>query len=66
MPFAAAAPPALVVALNAEPGLDAVVAVDPGRRRQPLLAAYPLRGLASRAQAVPVPMPAMSPIRCER
>ncbi|MEO6143472.1 MAG: NTP transferase domain-containing protein [Dermatophilaceae bacterium] len=40
MPFAATALPSLVDALNAQPGLDAVLAVDPGGRRQPLLAAY--------------------------
>ncbi len=46
MPFAAPALPALVDALNARPALGAVLAVDPGGRRQPLLAAYrcqPLR-----------------------
>jgi len=40
MPFAAAALPMLVSALDAEPGLDAVLATDPGGHRQPLLAAY--------------------------
>ncbi len=40
MPFAATALPTLVDALNAQPALDAVLAVDPGGRRQPLLAAY--------------------------
>jgi molybdenum cofactor guanylyltransferase len=40
MPFAAAALPTLVDALNAQPGLDAVLAVDTGGRTQPLLAAY--------------------------
>ena len=40
MPFAAAALPTLVESLNAEPGLDAVLAADPDGRRQPLLAAY--------------------------
>lgn len=46
MPFAAAALPTLVEALNAQPELDAVLAADPDGRRQPLLAAYrcaPLR-----------------------
>ena len=40
MPFAAPALPALVDALNAQPALGAVLAVDPGGRTQPLLAAY--------------------------
>ncbi|HZW44243.1 MAG TPA: NTP transferase domain-containing protein [Dermatophilaceae bacterium] len=40
MPFAATALPTLVGALNAQPGLDAVLASDPDRRTQPLLAAY--------------------------
>ena len=40
MPFAAPALPTLVAALNAQPGLDAVLASDPGGRTQPLLAAY--------------------------
>lgn len=40
MPFAASALPTLVEALSAQPGLDAVLATDPGGRRQPLLAAY--------------------------
>ena len=40
MPFAAVALPTLVDALNAQPGLDAVLATDPGGRTQPLLAAY--------------------------
>ena len=40
MPFAAAALPMLVSALDAQPGLDAVLATDPGGHRQPLLAAY--------------------------
>ena len=40
MPFAAAALPALVDALNARPGLDAVLASDLDGRTQPLLAAY--------------------------
>jgi len=40
MPFAATALPALVDALNAQPGLDAVLAADPDGRTQPLLAAY--------------------------
>jgi molybdopterin-guanine dinucleotide biosynthesis protein A len=40
MPFAAAALPTLVDALNAQPGLGAVMAVDPDGRTQPLLAAY--------------------------
>ncbi len=40
MPFAAAALPTLVDALHAQPALDAVLAVDPSGRRQPLLAAY--------------------------
>jgi molybdopterin-guanine dinucleotide biosynthesis protein A len=40
MPFAAAALPTLVDALNAQPGLDAVLAADTGGRTQPLLAAY--------------------------
>lgn len=40
MPFAAAALPDLVDALITQPGLDAVMAVDPDGRRQPLLAAY--------------------------
>ena len=40
MPFAASALPTLVDALNAQPRIDAVLATDPGGRRQPLLAAY--------------------------
>ena len=40
MPFAATALPTLVDALNAQPGLDAVLASDPDGRTQPLLAAY--------------------------
>jgi molybdopterin-guanine dinucleotide biosynthesis protein A len=40
MPFAAVALPTLVDCLNAQPGLDAVLATDPGGRTQPLLAAY--------------------------
>jgi molybdopterin-guanine dinucleotide biosynthesis protein A len=40
MPFAAPAVPTLVEALNAAPGLDALVAVDLDGRTQPLLAAY--------------------------
>jgi len=40
MPFAASALPSLVEALSARPGLDAVLATDPGGRTQPLLAAY--------------------------
>jgi molybdopterin-guanine dinucleotide biosynthesis protein A len=47
MPFAAAALPSLVERLSAQPGLDAVLAVDSGGRAQPLLAAY--RCLALRA-----------------
>ena len=45
MPFAAAAVPTLVDALNAQPGLDAVLASDPDGRTQPLLAAYRLEAL---------------------
>lgn len=40
MPFAAAALPMLVNALDAQPGLDAVLAADSSGRTQPLLAAY--------------------------
>jgi molybdopterin-guanine dinucleotide biosynthesis protein A len=40
MPFAGPAVPLLADALNAAPRLDAVVAVDPDGRTQPLLAAY--------------------------
>jgi len=40
MPFAAPALVTLVEALNSRPGLDAVLAMDPDGRRQPLLAAY--------------------------
>ena len=40
MPFAGPALPALVEALSAQPGLDAVLAADPDGRLQPLLAAY--------------------------
>ncbi len=47
MPFAAAAVPTLVDALNAQPELDAVLASDPGGRRQPLLAAYRVEALRS-------------------
>lgn len=53
MPFASAALPTLVDALNAQPALDAVLAVDPGGRRQPLLAAY--RCEALRAALPPEP-----------
>ena len=45
MPFAAAALPTLVDALNAQPALDAVLASDPDGRRQPLLAAYRFEAL---------------------
>ena len=45
MPFAAAAVPTLVDALNAQPALDAVLASDPDGRRQPLLAAYRFEAL---------------------
>jgi molybdenum cofactor guanylyltransferase len=45
MPFAAAALPNLVEALNAQPGLDAVLATDPDGRAQPLLAAYRFEAL---------------------
>ena len=47
MPFAAAALPALVEALGAQPALDAVLATDPHGRTQPLLAAYRIAGLRS-------------------
>jgi molybdenum cofactor guanylyltransferase len=40
MPFAAAALPVLLDELRAQPGLDAVLAVDPDGHTQPLLAAY--------------------------
>lgn len=53
MPFAAAALPTLVDTLNAQPGLDAVLAVDSDGRRQPLLAAY--RSEVLRAALPPVP-----------
>ncbi|NYD22366.1 NTP transferase domain-containing protein [Kineococcus aurantiacus] len=39
-PFAADAVPRLLGALRADPALDAVVGVDPGGRRQPLLSAH--------------------------
>lgn len=45
MPFAATALPTLVDALDAAPGLDAVLASDPGGRTQPLLAAYRFEAL---------------------
>ena len=45
MPFAAAAVPTLVDALNAQPALDAVLASDPDGHRQPLLAAYRFEAL---------------------
>ena len=45
MPFAATALPTLVDALNAAPGLDAVLASDPDGRTQPLLAAYRFEAL---------------------
>jgi molybdopterin-guanine dinucleotide biosynthesis protein A len=45
MPFAAAALPTLVDTLNAQPGLDAVLAADPNGRAQPLLAAYRFEAL---------------------
>jgi molybdopterin-guanine dinucleotide biosynthesis protein A len=47
MPFAGPALPALADALNAEPRLDAVLAVDPDGRTQPLLAAYRCQALRS-------------------
>ena len=53
MPFAAAALPALVEALNAQPALDAVLATDPDGRTQPLLAAYRTTGLRSAIPAEP-------------
>ena len=53
MPFAAAAVPSLVDALNAQPGLDAVLAMDSDGRRQPLLAAY--RSEVLRAALPPAP-----------
>lgn len=53
MPFAGPAVPALVDALNAAPQLDAVLAVDPDGRTQPLLAAYRLEAL--RAAVPPKP-----------
>ncbi len=40
MPFAAPALPTLVDAMNARPGLEAVLATDPDGHPQPLLAAY--------------------------
>jgi molybdopterin-guanine dinucleotide biosynthesis protein A len=40
MPFASPALPVLVDMLSKRPELDAVLATDPGGRRQPLLAAY--------------------------
>jgi len=45
MPFAATALPTLVDALNAAPGLAAVLASDPDGRTQPLLAAYRFEAL---------------------
>ena len=45
MPFAATALPTLVDALDAAPGLDAVLASDPDGRTQPLLAAYRFEAL---------------------
>jgi molybdopterin-guanine dinucleotide biosynthesis protein A len=45
MPFAAAALPVLLDELRAQPGLDAVLAVDPRGRAQPLLAAYRFEAL---------------------
>jgi len=53
MPFAAPAVPRIVAALNAGPGLDAVLAADPDGRLQPLLAAY--RCGALRAALPPEP-----------
>ncbi|MBE3074108.1 MAG: NTP transferase domain-containing protein, partial [Actinobacteria bacterium] len=47
MPFAAAALPTLLEALNAQRGLDAVLGLDPKGRRQPLLAAYRVEALRS-------------------
>ena len=54
MPFAAPAVPALVDLLNVRPALEAVLAMDPGGRWQPLLAAYrcgELRGALPREPA---------------
>lgn len=45
MPFAAAAVPGLVETLTATPELDAVLAIDPDGRTQPLLAAYRVEAL---------------------
>ena len=53
LPFAAAALPALVDALNAAPGLDAVLAADPDGRTQPLLAAYRMLALRAALPAEP-------------
>jgi molybdenum cofactor guanylyltransferase len=47
MPFAASALPMLVDSLNTQPGLDAVLAMDPDGRGQPLLAAYRCQALRS-------------------
>jgi molybdopterin-guanine dinucleotide biosynthesis protein A len=53
MPFAAAALPMLVEALNSQPGLDAVLATDPDGRSQPLLAAYRCEALRAALPSTP-------------
>jgi molybdopterin-guanine dinucleotide biosynthesis protein A len=53
MPFAAAALQTLVGALNAAPGLDAVLAVEPDGRTQPLLAAYRIEALRAALPSQP-------------
>lgn len=45
MPFAGTVVPALVEVLNAQPGVDGVLAADPDGRLQPLLAAYRCQAL---------------------
>ncbi|PRY14002.1 molybdopterin-guanine dinucleotide biosynthesis protein A [Kineococcus rhizosphaerae] len=52
-PFAASAVPRLVAALRADPGLDAVVGVDPSGRRQPLLSAHRRRAVVRVLDGLP-------------
>jgi CTP:molybdopterin cytidylyltransferase MocA len=53
MPFAAAAVPTLVTALQAGSGCDAVLAADPEGRQQPLLAAYRCEALRAALPSEP-------------
>jgi len=63
MPFAAAALQPLLAALKAAPALDAVLAVDPDGRAQPLLAAYRLEALRAAIPGEPAGARLMSVVR---